>query len=302
MTKGSLGVPYQGSKNSIAQWVVENLPSAKCFIDLFAGGCAVTHAAILSGKYNYFLANDITNAPRYFQQAIAGEFDDIDCVLSKDEFAQCDDDFLKILNSFGNKRASYLWGANIEPVKVAAGHMLSRPSMYERRLAYKKFINELQTYIENGGQIAGSRVLKDMQSLESLNRVQLIHELNCGDNLIISNLDYRAVGIPDDSVVYADPPYKATCIEGYQGFNYDQFEEWLSIVPFPVIVSEYTCPDDCVVVATREKNNILSATVNDRKVVEKLCVQERFLDEYHEMMNKQPVQHTLFDELETVVD
>ena len=44
------GVPYQGSKNKICKWVIDNLPSGKVFVDLFAGGCAVTHAAMLSGK------------------------------------------------------------------------------------------------------------------------------------------------------------------------------------------------------------------------------------------------------------
>lgn len=32
------GVPYQGSKSRIAQWVVGNLPSAPVLVDLFAGG------------------------------------------------------------------------------------------------------------------------------------------------------------------------------------------------------------------------------------------------------------------------
>ena len=40
------GVPYLGSKSRIAPWVVERLPSAETFVDLFAGGCAVTHAAL----------------------------------------------------------------------------------------------------------------------------------------------------------------------------------------------------------------------------------------------------------------
>lgn len=54
-----LGVPYQGSKNFIAQQIVDFLPRAETFVDLFAGGCAVTHAAILSGKFSNFIANDL---------------------------------------------------------------------------------------------------------------------------------------------------------------------------------------------------------------------------------------------------
>lgn len=53
------GIPYQGSKNRIAKDIVELLPSGKRFVDLFAGGCAMTHAAMLSGKYERFLVNDL---------------------------------------------------------------------------------------------------------------------------------------------------------------------------------------------------------------------------------------------------
>ena len=45
------GLPYMGSKNFIAKWVIDHLPAVDTFVDLFAGGCAVTHATIESGKY-----------------------------------------------------------------------------------------------------------------------------------------------------------------------------------------------------------------------------------------------------------
>lgn len=32
------GVPYRGSKSRIAPWVVEHIPSAEVFVDLFGGG------------------------------------------------------------------------------------------------------------------------------------------------------------------------------------------------------------------------------------------------------------------------
>lgn len=44
------GLPYQGSKNKIAEWVISNLPKAEHFYDLFAGGCAVTHATTTRKK------------------------------------------------------------------------------------------------------------------------------------------------------------------------------------------------------------------------------------------------------------
>ena len=40
------GLPYMGSKNKIAEWVLSYLPQADNFYDLFCGGCAITHCAI----------------------------------------------------------------------------------------------------------------------------------------------------------------------------------------------------------------------------------------------------------------
>ncbi len=58
------GLPYKGSKNTIAPWVVEHLPSAGTLVDLFCGGCAVTHAAMLSGRWDRYIANDICGIVR----------------------------------------------------------------------------------------------------------------------------------------------------------------------------------------------------------------------------------------------
>lgn len=63
MVKMPYGIGYQGSKNGIAEWVVSHLPAADYFVDLFAGGCAVTHCALLSGKYKHVIANDINKVP-----------------------------------------------------------------------------------------------------------------------------------------------------------------------------------------------------------------------------------------------
>ena len=71
--RGRLGVPYQGSKNAIARYIIGIMPRGKRFVDLFAGGCAVTHAAMISGKYDRFLANDLQGfGLRLFVDAIAG--------------------------------------------------------------------------------------------------------------------------------------------------------------------------------------------------------------------------------------
>ena len=45
------GICYMGSKNSIAEEIVNLLPKADNLYDLFCGGGAITHCAITQNKY-----------------------------------------------------------------------------------------------------------------------------------------------------------------------------------------------------------------------------------------------------------
>lgn len=68
------GLPYQGSKNKIAKWVVDILPAGERLVDLFGGGGAVTHCAALSGKYDRILYNDISpGLTDFFMECVRGE-------------------------------------------------------------------------------------------------------------------------------------------------------------------------------------------------------------------------------------
>ncbi len=68
------GLPYMGSKNKIAEWVVGHFPEKKHFYDLFAGGCAVTHCAMLRSKFETFTINDISKMTEFFTDAISGKY------------------------------------------------------------------------------------------------------------------------------------------------------------------------------------------------------------------------------------
>ena len=115
------GVPYQGSKNQIARWVIDNLPEDEILVDLFAGGCAVTHAAMLSGKWNKVIANDIGDAPEVFCNAILGKYADEKRWISREDFQDLKeiDPYVSLCWSFGNNRRGYLYGQEVEPWKKA---------------------------------------------------------------------------------------------------------------------------------------------------------------------------------------
>ena len=115
------GVPYQGSKNSIAEKIINIIPSAENFYDLFAGGCAITHCAMLANRWKNFYVNDIDNAPLLFKKAIAGEFKDEKRWISRDDFYNLKDNdvYISICWSFGNSRHNYMYSQQIEPWKKA---------------------------------------------------------------------------------------------------------------------------------------------------------------------------------------
>ena len=142
------GLPYQGSKNKIAPWVIEYMPKAHTLVDLFAGGCAVTHCALLSDKYEEVIANDITDSVELFRDALEGSLEKYEpdrFRTREDFFAEKDNNpFVRIIYSFGNNQREYLYGRNIEPYKKAVHEMLYAPTVNERRLKFKAVIREME--------------------------------------------------------------------------------------------------------------------------------------------------------------
>ena len=116
------GVPYKGSKSQIAEWVVNRLPSGKHFYDLFAGGCAVTHAALLWRNFDTYHANDLNPYPvRLFLDAIEGRYAHECRWIGREEFEaeKATDGYIALCWSFGNKCNSYLYAEELEPWRRA---------------------------------------------------------------------------------------------------------------------------------------------------------------------------------------
>ena len=118
----SYGLPYQGSKNRIAKRLVEALPAAPVLYDVFCGGCAVTHAAMLSGRYQRFVVNDLRGwLPDAFQKAIHGGYAHEDRWISREDFKRLKstDAYAALCFSFGNNCRSYMYAPHLEPYKRA---------------------------------------------------------------------------------------------------------------------------------------------------------------------------------------
>ena len=224
----NFGMPYQGSKNKLAKDIIEQMPPAEHFYDLFGGGGAITHCAVLSGKYKYVHYNEINPlVVKGFEMAINGEFNNENRWISREEFYQLKDTdpYVAICFSFGNNLVDYLYGKDIEPIKKA--------------LHYARVLNNQSLLDIELQRVESYERLKRLQSLESLN--------------------YCDVHIEPNSVIYCDIPYKNTKKYCHNEFDYDKFYEWCKGKK-NLFVSEYSMPPEFIEVWSKKHKSFMSAT------------------------------------------
>lgn len=111
------GLPYKGSKNKLALRINQLLPKADHLIDLFCGGCAVTHAALMMDKFQHIHINDVDWRPvQLFTDSLAGKYENEDRWISREDFFRLKDvdPYVAIVWSFGNDMRTYMYGREIE--------------------------------------------------------------------------------------------------------------------------------------------------------------------------------------------
>lgn len=294
------GMPYMGSKSKIAKWIVDMLPAAHTWVEPFAGGCAVTHAAILSGKYKKFIINDITDSAKVFVDAINGKFKNENRWISRSDFLELKDEdvYVRLCFSFGNDQKTYCYSREIEPYKRAFHYAVMfndfKPfeeigiqlnisktfnSDYERRIHIKKHLIAIRKDKHAGDlqSLESLESLERLQSLERLERLQSLQSLERLQSLQPLQLDYRDVPIPkNDYIVYCDPPYVNT--NAYlSSFNHDEFYKWaLSIKN--LFISEYEMPEPFKRIEMRRKTCTFSALKNDTKKEEGIWVNKKYAE------------------------
>lgn len=94
--------------------------------------------------------------------------------------------------------------------------------------------------------------LQQLQQLERLEQLQQLEKLEQLDLITHTNLDYAEVKIstlPQDTIIYADPPYAKTSEYKLCGnsFDYERFYQWCidkAKQGYNVFISEYNMPKD----------------------------------------------------------
>ena len=255
------GIPYKGSKNKLAERLINLFPKADNFYDLFCGGCAVAHAALLSHKYKTVHINDIEpKVVDLFIRATRGEFKNETRWISHEEFdrLKSSDYLVACLFSFGNNFCSYLYSKDIEPMKKAAHYAILFGDFSYFREWNKEVSDKVESALKSislserqkrrltlyciARNILQERIL--IQNLESLERLERLQNLeNLESYINSSSQDYSEIKIKPNSVIYCDIPYEATETYFKQKFDYSRFYDWCCKQTEPLFISSYNISD-----------------------------------------------------------
>ena len=288
------GLPYIGSKNAIAEWVVDLLPEADVLCDLFCGGCAITHCALLQNKYKKIIINDINEQlPKFFIECINGLHTvekHTEWVSREKFFAEKEDNILiKLLWSFGNNGYDYLYGRNIEEYKRSLHKCIFegdaeklKPYGYDIKVDKNKKIYD--RYLDVRKQIKEKTKERSLTSLESLERlqnierIQSLQSLQSLEGLKIYSGDYQEVKIPEGAVIYCDIPYTCSDRKARYGvnFDYDRFYKWANEQE-NIFISEYDMPDNFICIAEKKKT-VLCGNTNGKHANEKIFTNRKTLE------------------------
>ena len=260
------GLPYKGSKNLIVSKLCEILPNANTLYDLFAGGCSVTDYCMSHNKYRHYIINDIAPTVNVFKNAINGVYKDRYEWVSREEFNNSNDYFVKMIWSFGTNCRDYIYSKEREP--------------YKKAMHYAIVFNDWK-YLEDLN--IDCSILKDKLNLVSdtrqrrkifcttvSNMCQNLQNLERLQNLEIYNTDYQKVPLTDkNGIIYCDIPYRNTNKYSTE-FDYERFYTWAENQQLPIYISEYSMPEDrFTCIATINKRSTISATAN-KLVIERI--------------------------------
>ena len=223
------GITYQGSKNAIAEQIIGALPAGKRLVDLFGGGFAISHCALLSGKWRTVIYNDINPLlPKLIWDAICGAYNPdrwTPAWVSMEQFndQKMTDGYVKYCWSYGCNGWDYLYSKEKEEGK--------------HKLHDAYFRGEIK-------KIPRENRLIHMERIHSLQALEKLSSIVYHGGLGTLNIDYRDYEHEEGDVVYCDIPYqnaidpRVTKQYGRK-FDHGAFYAWAVSRPYPVYFSSY---------------------------------------------------------------
>lgn len=166
------GIPYKGSKQLIAENIIFELPSGERLVDLFAGGCAITHCGMQSGKWKRFLMVDTMNSPLLFIEALNGRLKNEKRWVSREEFFRTKDTdpYARICFSFSNNGNFYMYRRELEPYKKALHYAVVFDDWNDFKNLMPENCDEMRELLEKTQDIHQRRRVLQKQIVEWLKK------------------------------------------------------------------------------------------------------------------------------------
>jgi len=285
------GVPYKGSKNSIAEWVYSHFPKADNFYDLFAGGCAITQVALMRQEYKNYFCNDIDGGGiELFLNAIYGKYKNETRWIDRATFfrEKDKDPYIKYCWSFGNRGQEYLYSKELEPYKKAVhiaimenDNTLLNKCFPGYDFSFLDVISDkklkrltLQSFMKNrrvGYDTPMMSCIDVMEISQNIARLQGLEALESLERLESFNTSYENIKILPNSIIYCDIPYFETDNYG-NNFDYERFYSWCEKQTEPLFISEYWMPEDRFECIDSIEKTVTLQSGAGNKAVEKLFI------------------------------
>lgn len=252
------GIPYQGGKTAEADRILAVLPTAKNFYDVFAGGCAITHAAAVSHKYEHIFSNDLSPySLDLFRSCYDKSWIDKKAkqFISRDEFFKLRDTdaFVRIIWSFSTNQNDYVFGKDKDLTTTKQAYDYINGLINEiPDVPLSKIDSSVSSFFDRYDKLRHSKAivskLNRLPVLARCYRLRLIADAASilQQKVVQSNKSYDQLLIEPDSIIYCDPPYVNSC-KDYRAvgkFDSNKFYEWAAAQSNPIFVSETYMPDN----------------------------------------------------------
>ena len=254
-----IGLPYQGSKKKVSKKIVEiikqNFGTDKPIYDIFGGGGAITAECMLNGLDVHY--NDLDRTiTDMFQKVVSEDRDYLKTLLvSRDEFFKIrekenktiDDELKLLVNSFGNNRKNYLYSEEFSDLKHnLVTEIIKKHDTFDGYKKTETYKNAYRPF--DAGKEKKNQVLQQLNRLQQLQQLQQLERVQRLERPESTNLDYTEFSDIENAILYLDPPYENTTLNGYSidGFNSQAFYDWAYKMSKKniVLISSYKISDE----------------------------------------------------------
>lgn len=100
----------------------------------------------------------------------------------------------------------------------------------------------------------------------------ILNQIDSLKEIIFTNVNYYDMIIPENSIIYCDPPYEGTT-KYKDSFDHKSFWEWCRNKHgqgHKIFISEYNAPEDFECIWNKKVNNSLTKDTGSKKGIEKL--------------------------------